>query len=627
MSLLSRARAAYRAFLGRNQVRGFDGARGGRLYADWFSAATSSDTEIRGSFRKLLDRSRDLERNNDYQRGFLGSCERNILGSVRMDLRMDCGEEIISSGKPTWQPDRLANSAIERAWQEWGKKGTCTVCGRFSWRDVKRLAVRAVPRDGNFLARKIKGPASGNKFGFALQIWEIDHLDLLKFETRADGTEIRFGIESNAMGRVTHFWLMGRHPGDISGGSFGSAKSIRVPADELYHLYIAERPEQSIGIPWVVSAITRLRQLGAFEEAAVIAARLGASKAIFFKKTPGPNGEMGEWTGTDDQGKPQMDVAPGTAEALPQGWDIANYDPTYPNIETGDFRKAMLRGVGTSLNMSYNTLGNDMESVNLSSARLGISEEREGWKSLQTFFSEGLWELIFADWLEISLVAGAIVLTNGSKLPIAKLAKFNRPVFKSRRWPYMDPLKDVEAAKAEIALRLSSRREKIEERGGTLEDVFHDNLEDEKYAEEIGLSLQPPDPEPEKVIGEDEGGGTAPSGEKKPKGKEPAPRALPTADDNGRQQPLTLTINNHIPTNPTSETREIIVKQEPAVVNVKNEFHMPEAPKPERQEPTSVTVNVPPQPPPVVNVNVPRMNATLTLDRDADGKLSGGKVK
>lgn len=496
-NFLSRVRGAFRVLTGTAQRRGYDGVKGGRLYADWFANATSSDTEIRRSLRKLLDRSRDLERNNDYQRGFLFACERNVLGAGRVDLRMDAGEMVFPKNKPpVWEKDRAANTAIELAWEEWGKKGTCTVCGRYSWRDVKRLAVRAVPRDGNFLARKVRS-ASVNRFGFALQLWEVDHLDLDKFAVTKSGGQIRFGIESDGNNRVVAYWVKTAHPGDTFNGMISreGSDSVRVPADQLYHLYMPERTEQSLGVPWVVSAITRLRQLGAFEEAATIAARLGASKAGFFKKV---GAEGGEYTGgsTDENGAPVMDAAPGTFEALPEGWDLASWQPEYPNITTGDFRKAMLRGVATSLGMSYTTLGNDLESVNFSSARVGLFEEREWWKALQAWYAEGLWEPIFSDWLSSAMMNGSLAL------PMAKFSKFNRPQFKARRWPFIDPAKEVSAAKEAIALRIASRSQFIEEAGGERDDVFFDNKADEEFAEEIGLSLTPADVQPEHITTE-----------------------------------------------------------------------------------------------------------------------------
>lgn len=511
MSIWIRAKRAIRAFNAPGkQSRGFAGAQGGRLFADWFASATSADTEIRNSFRKLLDRSRDLERNNDYQRAFLQSCERNINGSAKYDLRMDCGEYKFNPQEaPTWMPDKKADSIIETAWTEWGKKGSCTVCGRYSWRDVKRLLVRATPRDGNFIARKIRGPGAQNRFNFALQLWEIDHLDVLKFSMRADGSCIRFGIEYNPDRRPVAYWLKAQHPGDMSGGTYDTLESKRFPAEEIYHVFMSDRVEQSIGYPWIVSAITRLRQLGMFEEAAVVAARLGASKAAFFKKVPGPNGEMGEWEGeVNSQGRAIMDASPGTFEELPAGWEVdSGWNPQYPNIETGDFRKAMLRGVSASLGVSYNTLGNDLESVNFSSARVGLFEEREMWKMLQMFYSESFLEPVFADWLEMAMTSGAI------GLPMSKFAKFNRPIFKARRWPFIDPLKEVTAAAEGIALRVTSRRQVIEEGGGDVDEVFHDAKADEELADDIGLDLNPviPTSIPSKATEEGEGADNPPA--------------------------------------------------------------------------------------------------------------------
>lgn len=460
------------------------------MYADWIATSTSADTEIRSSYRRLIDRSRSLERDNDYQRGFLLACQRNINGAHRYDLRSDAGEYQVTRAKDgqtsrTWQPDLLAKSLIEEAWAEWSRKGNCTVCRRYSWRDVRRLAVRATVRDGNFIARKIRGAAAGNRFGFALQLWEVDHLELEKFDSY-EGREVRFGIEYDGYGAPLAYWLRARHPGDFSGMGRGDHRSIRIPADEIYHLYLAERTGQSIGYPWVVSAITRLRQLGAFEEAAVIAARLGASNAILFET----DGE-GEWTGdVDASGRAVMDIEPGVAQQLPQGWKPHGTSFAYPNIETGDFRKAMLRGVATGLGATYTTVGNDLESVNFSSARIGLFDEREGWKDLQLFFTEGLWDLVHADWLQSAIMAGAL------NLPLGKFTKFNRPVFKQRRWAMIDPMKEINALKTGIALRVQSRRQFIEDQGGDVEEVFQDNLDDEKLADDLELSLTPPDPEP-----------------------------------------------------------------------------------------------------------------------------------
>lgn len=634
----------------RGQARSYNAAQSGRMVSDWIASATSSDAELRRHIRKLIDRSRDLERNNDYLRGFLASCERNVVGALRRDLRMDCGDYVQVKGQdkmPRWVTDWSANIAIETAWEAWGKKGTCTVCGRYSWRDLKNLAIRATARDGNFLVRKIFGPAARNRFGFALQVWEIDHLDLDRFDVLRNGNVIRFGIEMDPLDSVVAYYLKTRHPGDFFGARDSGSQVVRVAASEIVHSFVRERAEQTIGVPWCVSAITRLRQLGAFEEAATIAARIGAGKMGFFTKNAGPNGQVGAWSGeTNAHGNGVIDAQPGTFEELPEGWNVASWSAEYPNIETGDFRKAMLRGVATSLGISYTTLGNDLESVSFSSSRVGLFEEREGWKSLQLFQVESLYEPIFSDFLVAGMASGMIAL------PLAKLDKFNRPQFKGRRWAMIDPLKEIMALKTAIALRVQTRRGFIEEQGGDVEDVFADTRADEALAADNGISLTPPDPEPTTAVslGQDEPDGSASvqTGRAAPA---PATRDQAGGTFAAAVRELKSALAELLGARSTPQSVNItapapvvnITNTPPAVridgAQVKVDNHVPQAAAPvvqvnvpppaERAEPAPPVVNVtvPQAAPPVVNVNVPPMSATLELTRDRDGKLKGGKIK
>ncbi|MBT7026249.1 MAG: phage portal protein [Verrucomicrobia bacterium] len=45
------------------------------------------------------------------------------------------------------------------------------------------------------------------------------------------------------------------------------AEHERIPASEIIHPFITDRIAQTRGTPWMVSAMTRLQMLGAYEEA------------------------------------------------------------------------------------------------------------------------------------------------------------------------------------------------------------------------------------------------------------------------------------------------------------------------------------------------------------------------
>jgi hypothetical protein len=67
-----------------------------------------------------------------------------------------------------------------------------------------------------------------------------------------------------------------------------------VPAEDVMHVFIPEFAEQVRGVPWMYAALLNLVHLGAFEEAAVIAARIGASQMGFIESPDGGK-TLAEW--------------------------------------------------------------------------------------------------------------------------------------------------------------------------------------------------------------------------------------------------------------------------------------------------------------------------------------------
>lgn len=464
-------------------VRRFNAAQSSRLTLDWITACLSQDGEMKGQLPILRDRSRDLERNNEWVKGFLRSLENNTLGEKGVSLQVRAKE-------PSGQLDEIANNIIERAWKQWSKVGNCEVTGRHSWVDVQRLILRCIARDGEVLIRMIK-----KSTGLCLQILEADLLDD-SYNARADnGNEIRFGVEFDSYRRPVAYHLLGNHPGD-SQFNADFKRRIRVPAEEIIHPFKTERPEQSRGIPWLVSSMNRLKMLDGYAEAELVAARTGAAKMGFFTKAT-PDG----WTGQiDDDGNLPVDSSPGTIEELPAGVDFKSWDANHPNSGYGDFVKSCLRGVATSLGISYNALSNDLEGVNYSSIRAGLIEEREVWKAIQRMMIDHVLEPVFEAWLEVELLSGRL------GLPFDKFFKFNAPEFRGRRWAWVDPKKDMEAAVLAMRNRIKPLRDIIAEAGDDIYDVLAKVKEDEELAASYGLKLDPDQIDNSEIVDESEEG-------------------------------------------------------------------------------------------------------------------------
>ena len=451
--------------------RNYAAAKQSRITADWTMKNASANTEIRRDVKTLRARSRQLERDNDYVRRYLKVLENNVLGSAGIKLQA-------KSKDADGTLDLKANEMVEKAWAEWGKPANCSTAGIYSWGDIQKLILRSVARDGACLIRKV--PNYDNDFKFAIQVLEIDLLNHDKNIRLENGNTVRMGVELNKWERPVAYHLLNGHDGDEFNYHKPTA-TTRIPADQIIHAYSAERAHQSMGVPWLCSAMGRLNMLNGYEEAELIAARVSSAKMGFYIKNEQGEGFQGEEeTGT---GNLIAQAEPGSFEELPAGTDFRTFDPTHPNGNYGMYVKTCLRGIAAGLGLSYNSLANDLEGVSYSSIRAGLLEEREEWKGIQTWFIEHIVDPVFRDWLNYALLSGKM------ELPATKAQKFSEVEWKPRRWQWVDPLKDTQASVIQIEKGLKSRRAIIAEHGGDIADTFTEIEEDAKLASSKNLKL------------------------------------------------------------------------------------------------------------------------------------------
>ena len=424
--------AWYDRFLGRRKKtsgfkRGYTGAKGGRLFADWNAPNTTADAEIASALQTLRDRSRALARNDGYISRYLKILVNNVVG--HQGIRLSC-----KARNDDGSLDVQGNQVVERAWNDWSRNGNCTANGRQSFVDCQQLFVESVARDGETLIRHLR---SDDKFGYRVQFLEADHLDeSYNTKNQESGNSIIMGVEVDQFGKPVAYYILKGHPGAMTNYSY-SNKYFRIPADEMIHGYMPSRAEQTRGVPWTSSVLAQMKMLNGFMESAVVNARVGASKMGFLVSPDGQD-YLGEET--EDTYTPIMSADPGTIEQLPAGTEFRSWDPDYPNTTFDPFQKAILRGIASGLNVSYVSLSNNLEGVNYSSIRQGVMEDRDNFKILQRFLVDHFIDTVFRRWLESSMTRGAI------DIPITKYEKFaNSATFIPRSWTYVNPLQEIQA--------------------------------------------------------------------------------------------------------------------------------------------------------------------------------------
>ncbi len=443
----------------------------------WGTGSLSADAEIRNSLRVLRSKSRHLRENNPYAKNFFRLLKNNVVGPGGITLQ---NKALREDGKTV---DKIANDKIHEGWTRWGKKGTCDVTGKLSFRDACKLFIETVACDGEALVRMIPGFA--NPFGFAIQFLEADHLDENLNRDLRNGHKIRMGIEYDGWDRPVRYWLLSNHPGDYAmPGSPAGQRYKPIPAAEIIHEYTIERARQGRGVPWAHTVLQRMEMEEGLEEAGLVAARAGASKMGFYiQKVMEAGEEELESQFDDDDGDFVDEVEPGVMGKLPYGWDYKAHDPAYPNGELDPFSKLMLRGGASGWGVSYFSLANDLEGVNYTSSRQGQLIDRDNWRDLQGFVIESFVERVFDNWLPFATLHGAV------NLPAGKIDQFNRPTWRGRGWDWVDPLKDQTANDRALKGRTKTLAEVLAERGKTLEEHFEELERERTVAEGYGIDL------------------------------------------------------------------------------------------------------------------------------------------
>lgn len=444
--------------------RAFSAGDVGRLTASWTTVPTSADTDARYTLATLRARARELEQNNDYAKRYIKLVSINLVGPAGMAFQSRVKD-------PGGNPDALANKIIETAWADWTR--TAGFDGK-SWLECQTLFAETVARDGEVLVLFIRGKAAGNKYNFSVKFLEADHLDEQYNNAESN---VYMGIQYDAAGRVAKYHVWERHPGDDTSLRLLNVRR-HINAGDMIHAFYQSRPSQSRGVPWMHSAMTRLKGLGAYEEAEITAARVAASQ-MGLLVTPD-----GDYEGDRDaDNSPMIDAEPGTFPMLPPGYDMKMFDPKHPGGNTEPFIRTTLRGISAGLDVSYGALSGDLSDANYSSQRIGALYERDNWMTKQAWMIKVFCAPVFRAWLDMFLLSGL------SNLPYSKFDKFNAPDFKARRWPWVDPQKDIEASVIGINNKLKTRADVAAEQGKDFEEIIDQLSREKQYAESKGIDL------------------------------------------------------------------------------------------------------------------------------------------
>lgn len=455
------------------QMRKYAAAGTGRLFSGGFGASrNSADAELQPALSLIRARSRDLARNNEYASRYFELIRNNVVGKNGFNMQ----SRAYTAQKKL---DENANNQIEEAYKVWSKLGNPTICGRFTMVDFQKAVLSAVVQDGDVFLIEHRGNA--HKHTISFEMLEADYLDENHNEKLSNGHQIRMGVELNEFKKPVAYHFLRVHPGDSQFSTMTKAQKYRrIPASKVIHVMKPTRLGMTRAEPWISPAIPALDQLGAYREAAIINARVGASTMGFFT-SPAGDGYAPDAMNGDI---PIMEVEPGTFKQLPTGVQVDKFESSYPSNEFDDFHKAVLKGIASALNVSYAALSGDLSDTSFSSVRQGALDERDNYGNLQTWFIDHFARPVFERWLSACMEFGII------NLPLSKFEHFAGSVeFRGRSWSWVDPQKEINAAITGLKNGVLSLSDVASQYGKSVDELLKQIDRDRQLANEYDIKF------------------------------------------------------------------------------------------------------------------------------------------
>lgn len=505
-----RSQAAPLRKAGRMSYRTYHAARGGRLGGGAFSSSTTSaDQEIHGSLQRLRNGSRALMRDAAYAKRARKLVMDNVVG-VGIGLQAQVK-------KPRGALDEPLNAAIEEAWLRWSRADCCHTGGELDMADLERLAMGETVEAGEILVRKHYRRVGRSRVPLALEVIEPERLaEEHMAPANAAGNEVRMGVEIDKDHRKVAYYVRERHPGDIRSSAYSTDRVVRVPAEDMLHLYIVDRWPQTRGVPWLHAVALRLNDMDGYSEAEIIAAR-GAASYMAFIKTP-DNSPIPVDEQDEDGDERVITMKAGIVEQLPPGWDIEINNPNRPNPNMDPFMRLMLREVAAGANVSYESLSRDYAQGNYSNSRLSLLDDRDNWRVLQKWFVRRFRQQVHEAFMQQAVLAGEIPGLSSAQYFLDP-DRYNAARYRVRGWSWIDPTKEVAAFKEAVRCGFMTVADVIAATSPDrdIEDVIDGRALELKAMHEKGLvfdtdpEFQPnPQPEaPKAAADDDEGGGAA----------------------------------------------------------------------------------------------------------------------
>lgn len=452
-----------RARLAIEAIRAYEGGRLTSRSARWRAPSTGPNAEIGPHLTRLRDRARKMVRDNPYAARLVSVLAAHQVG-YGIRPRPNTGDDAL-------------DSRVAALWDEWC--ASCDVSGMADFYGLQLLAARTRAEGGEALLRFIRPSAQetrrlGLPLPLQIEVLEGDMLDASRTEPVPGGGRIVQGVEFDARGRRVRYHLLREHPGEGVLLPRSAAGSDPVPASDILHLYRVLRPGQVRGVPDLAPILLRLGQLDDYEDAALEAAKVQATLAVFLKSM-----DLDGVPGAPGQKIEPIELTPGLVAELPPGTEPAFLAPNGAG-PFEPFALHTLMSIATGVGITYDQLTGDLRQANYSSLRAGKIEfrrmiEQDQWLLFIPRLCQPVWDAF----ISAAVLAGAL----------PPRAESYRAEWTPPRFDMIDPPREIPAWRDAVRTGMVPWTEAVSEQGYDPRWVVDEIRRGNRMLDEAGIIL------------------------------------------------------------------------------------------------------------------------------------------
>ncbi len=470
-----------------------------RSLRKWRGTTGDADTDLEFERDTLIERSRDLERNNPIAGGAINNVCLNVVGGgLRLDSRIDRSYLKRRIGMTDEEADRWEEQA-EREFDLFASSKECDIERTQNFYEKQELSMRQVLVNGDVLVLTPRMERMGSPYKLKLQMVEADRVcnkdNVPNGSFGKSDRRIFDGVVKDKYGAPVEYHITKGHPGSLHDFSKSMEWDIvkafgeKTGLPNVLHLFKQLRPGQSRGVPYLTPVIDPLKQLDRYTEAELMAAVVSGMYTVFITTEDGDSG-MGEepdlnpgGTSTDKESETKLGY--GAIIDLAENERIESANPGRPNTAFDPFVASILKQVAIGLELPYEILMKCYQS-SYSASKAAFLDAWRFFRSRRSWLATNLCKPVYEIWMWEAVAQGRIYAPGFFDDHLIRKA------FLGSQWigpapGHLDPLKEMAAAEKRVkSLRISTRRrEALEYSGDDYNDLKTQIRKEEIFEKEL----------------------------------------------------------------------------------------------------------------------------------------------